>query len=144
MVRLKPAANGVVAEQVYFTRGLPNGPGGAVVVGDHIYGTEVGRKLVAAEFTTGKVKWQSESVGVASIAAADGLLYLHGTDGAIALVEATPEGYREKGKFNPPSPPKRKQAGQYPEGAFCYPVIANGTLYIRDLDTMWAWDIKAR
>ena len=144
MVRLKPNENGVVAEQVYFTRGLPNGPGGAVVVGDHIYGTEVGRKLVAAEFKTGKVKWQSESVGVASIAAADGLLYLHGTEGAIALVEATPEGYRERGKFTPPSPPKRKQAGQYAEAAFCYPVIANGTLYIRDLDTMWAWDIKAR
>lgn len=144
MVRLKPDDKGVVAEQVYFVRGLPNGPGGAVVVGDHIYGTEVGQKLVAAEFITGKVKWQSESVGVASIAAADGLLYLHGTDGDIALVEATPDGYREKGKFSPPSPPKRKQAGQYAEAAFCYPVIANGTLYIRDLDTMWAWDIKAR
>lgn len=144
MVRLKPDANGVAAEQVYFTRGLPNGPGGAVVVGDHIYGTEVSRKLVAAEFTTGKVKWTSESVGVASIAAADGLLYLHGMEGDVALVEATPEGYREKGKFMPPSPPQRKKAGQFAEAAFCYPVIANGTLYIRDLDTMWAWDIKAR
>jgi outer membrane protein assembly factor BamB len=144
MVRLKPDSNGVTAEQVYFIRGLPNGPGGAVKVGDHIYGTEVGRTLVAAEFTTGQVKWQNESLGLASIAAADGHLYLHGINGDVALVEATPEGYREKGRFTPPAQPTKKQVGQFPEGAFAYPVIANGTLYIRDLGTMWAWDIKAR
>ena len=144
MVRLKADGSAVAAEQAYFTRGLPNGIGGAVVVGDHIYGTEVGQKLVAAEFTTGKVAWQSESVGWASIAAADGLLYLHGLNGDIALVEATPAGYREKGRFTPPAQPTKKKVGPYPEGAFAYPVIANGTLYIRDLGTLWAWDIKAR
>ena len=144
MVRLKADGTGVVAEQVYFIRGLPNGIGGAVVVGDHIYGTEVGQKLVAAEFTTGKVMWTAESIGWASIAAADGLLYLHGTNGDVALVEATPEGYREKGRFTPPAQPQKKQVGPFPEQAFGYPVIANGTLYIRDLGTMWAWDIKAR
>jgi outer membrane protein assembly factor BamB len=59
------------------------------------------------------------------------------------LVEATPEGYREKGCFTPPNQPKHKQAGQYAERAFAYPVIANGTLYIRDLEKLWAYDIKA-
>ena len=72
-----------------------------------------------------------------------GLLYLHVMDGDVALVEATPEGYREKGRFTPPAQPKHKQAGQYPEQAFAYPVIANGRLYIRDLGTLWAYDIKA-
>ena len=145
LVRLKPDANGVIAEQVYFIRGLPNGPGGAVVVGDHIYGTEVRQTLVAAELLTGKLKWQAPSLGVSSIAAADGLLFLHGTNGEIALVEASPEAYREKGRFTPPAQPAKKKEGvPYPEGSFTYPVIANGTLYIRDLGTMWAWDIKAR
>jgi outer membrane protein assembly factor BamB len=144
MVRLKPDGSGVAAEQAYFTRGLPNGIGGAVVVGDHIYGTEVGQKLVAAEFATGKVAWQSETIGWASIAAVDGQLYLHGMNGDLALVEATPEGYREKGRFTPPNQPQKKKVGPYPEAAFGYPVIANGTLYIRDLGTLWAWDIKAR
>jgi hypothetical protein len=27
--------------------------------------------------------------------------------------------------------------------SFAYPVIANGRLYIRDLGTLWAYDIKA-
>jgi len=58
-------------------------------------------------------------------------------------VEATPEGYREKGRFTPPNQPKHKQVGSFPEMAFAYPVIANGRLYIRDLGTLWAYDIKA-
>src|SRR5262247_2543028 len=40
LVRLKPDGSGVVAEQVYYVRGLPNGIGGAVLVGDYLYGTE--------------------------------------------------------------------------------------------------------
>jgi outer membrane protein assembly factor BamB len=143
-VRLKADGGSVAAEQVYFARGLPNGFGGAVLVGDHLYGSDMaGQKLVAFEFTTGKVKWQADSIGRASIAAAEGLLYLHGFEGDVVLVEATPEGYREKGRFTPPAQPTKKQ-GQYSEAAFGHPVIANGTLYIRDLGTLWAWDIKVR
>src|SRR5581483_8200193 len=75
LVRLKPDGSGVAAEQVYFVRGLPNGIGGAVLVGDYLYGTEDAKeRLVAVEFTTGKVKWQAESFGISSLACADGLL----------------------------------------------------------------------
>ena len=143
LVRLKPEGNGVAAEQVYFIRGLPNGIGGAVLLGDHIYGTEARQALVAAEFTTGKVKWKSDNFGWASVAAADGHLYCHFITGEMVLVEANPEGFREKGRFTPPNPPKKKQVGQFPEAAFAYPVIANGRLYIRDLGTLWAYDIKS-
>ena len=143
LLRLKPEANGVAAEQVYFTRGLPNGIGGAVVLGDHIYGTEAGQGLVSAEFATGKVKWKSDNFGWASVAAADGHLYLHFITGDMVLVEASPDAFREKGRFTPPNQPKKKQVGQFPEAAFAYPVIANGRLYIRDLGTLWAYDIKA-
>jgi len=144
LVRLKAKDEGVVAEQVYFERGIPNGLGGAVLIGDTLYGTDIAvGPLVAIEFTTGKVKWKADSIGRVSLAYADGLLYLHGLNGDVALVEATPEGYREKGRFTPPAQPKHKQVGTYPEQAFAYPVIANGRLYIRDLGTLWAYDIKA-
>lgn len=143
LVRLKQEGNGVAAEQVYFIRGLPNGIGGAVVVGDHIYGTEAGQGLIAAEFMTGNVKWKAENFGWASVASADGLLYCHFVNGDVALIEANPEAFREKGRFTPPAQPKHKQVGPFPEGAFSYPVIANGTLYIRDLGTLWAYNIKA-
>jgi outer membrane protein assembly factor BamB len=144
LVRLKPEGNGVAAEQVYFARGLPNGLGGAVLVGDYLYGTEIATgPLVAIEFTTGNVKWKAESIGRVTGAYADGNLYLHSQNGDVALIEATPEAYREKGRFTPPNQPKHQQVGPYPESAFAYPVIANGRLYIRDLGTLWAYDIKA-
>jgi outer membrane protein assembly factor BamB len=143
LVRLKLDGSGVAAEQVYFTRGLPNGIGGAVHVGQYLYGTEAGAMLVAAEFATGKVKWQDKSIGRASVAYADGNLYLHGVNGDVAMVEASPEAYREKGRFTPPSQPKHKQVGTYPEGSLSYPVVANGRLYIHDIGTLWAYDIKA-
>ena len=144
LVRLKADGAGVAAEQVYFLRGLPNGIGGAVQVGGYLYGTEIaGSEFVAIDFMTGQIKWKASSLGRASVAYADGHLYLHGLDGDVALAEATPEGYREKGRFTPPTQPKHKQGGQFSEQAYAYPVIANGRLYIRDLETLWAYDIKA-
>ena len=143
LVHLKSDQGGVAAEQVYFTRGLPNGVGGAVLVGEYLYGTEVEQRLVAVEFTTGKVKWQAEKFGWSSVAYADGLLYVHAVNGEVALVEASPEAFREKGRFTPPAQPKHGQSGPFPEMAFAYPVIANGRLYIRDLGTLWVYDIKA-
>ena len=141
-VRLKAQGSGVAAEQVYFARGLPSSIGGSVLVGDYLYGTS-GEGLVAVEFTTGKIRWQAEGIGRGSIAYADGHLYLHGENGDAALVEATPEGYREKGRFTPPAQPTRKRLGPYPEKAWTYPVIANGRLYIRDNGTLWAYNIRA-
>ena len=143
LVRLNADSGGVKAEQVYFARGLPNGLGGAVLVGDHLYGTDIARgPFVAIEFKTGKVKWQTESAGRVSITYADGLLYLHGLNGDVALIEASPEAYREKGRFTPPNQPHHKKLGDYPEQAFAHPVIANGRLYIRDLESLWAYDVK--
>ena len=144
LVRLKPEGGGVAAEQVYFERGLPNGLGGAVLVGDHLYGLEMAtRALVAVEFTTGSVKWKAEDFGRASVTYADGQLYLHDEKGDVRLVEANPEAFREKGRFTPPAQPQHKTAGSFTDGAYAFPVIAHGRLYIRDLGTLWAYDIRA-
>jgi outer membrane protein assembly factor BamB len=144
LVRLKPDGNGVAAEQVYFARGLPNGFGGAVLVGDYLYGTEAAdQQTVAVEFTTGKVIWKAAGLGRASVAFADGLLYVHAWKGDVGLAEATPQGYLEKGRFTPPDQPKPKPGAPYSDTAYAHPVIANGRLYIRDSGTLWAYDIKA-
>ena len=139
LVHLKPAGEGVAAEQVYLTRGLPNSVGGAVLLGDTLYGTN-DKGLMAIEFTTGKVKWQTDGIGPSSVFYADGRLYLHGENGEVALVEASPESYREKGRFTPPDQPKRVSGPM--ERAWPYPVVANGRLYIRDLGSLWCYDVK--
>jgi outer membrane protein assembly factor BamB len=137
LVRLKVNQGAVEVEPVYSATRLPTSIGGSVRVGDYLYGTS-SAGLMCVNFATGEVKWQERGVGAASVAYADGNLYLHGENGQVALVEATPEGYREKGRFTPPNQPDRGMAQSW-----TYPVVANGRLYLRDNSTVWAYDIKA-
>ena len=137
LVRLKVEGDSVTAEPVYAAQRLPSAIGGAVRVGEHLYGT-TSAGLMCVEFTTGTVKWQERGVGAGSVCYADGSLYVHGENGQVALVEATPEAYREKGKFTPPNQPDRGRSQ-----AWSYPVVANGRLYIHDAGTVWCYDVKA-
>ena len=130
------ARRSFVAEEIYFEAKLPKAIGGAVLVGDHIYGT-TSDALMCVEFATGEVKWRDRAIGAASICVADGHLYLHGENGDVALVEATPEAYREKGRFTPPDAPDRGNSK-----AWAYPVVADGKLYIYDTGTLWCFDVQ--
>ena len=136
LVKLTTAGDAVKAEEVYFDKKLPTAIGGAVLVGDHLYGV-AGNALMCAEFATGKEKWSERGIGAGSVLFADGHLYVHGENGDVALVEATPEGYREKGRFTPPDQPNRGQSK-----AWAYPVVANGKLHLRDLDSVWCYDVR--
>jgi outer membrane protein assembly factor BamB len=138
LVKLSPGEGGSInAEEVYFNKQLPNAIGGAILLGDELYGTN-SRGLVCANFKTGDVKWSDKSIGSASLCYVDGCLYLHGENGEVALVEATAQGYHEKGRFTPPDQPDRGKAK-----AWAYPVIANGRLYLRDLGVLWCYDVRA-
>jgi len=139
LVQLHASGDGVTAEEVYFERSVPNSLGGQVLLDEYLYGTNP-EGLVAAEFLTGKVKWQAEGVGPGAVVYADGRLYVHGENGAMLLAEATPKAYVEKGRFTPPAQPKRERQR---EMAWAYPVVANGRLYIRDLGTLWCYDVRA-
>src|SRR5262249_33917833 len=130
------------AKEVYFERGLPTAIGGSLLVNGHLYGTDT-EGLVCVEFATGKKKWKDKSIGAASLLYADGLLILHGEKNEMARAEATPEGYRKKSRFNLPSPPKHNPRPGPPEVAWTYPALANGKLYIRDLNVLWCYDVKA-
>jgi outer membrane protein assembly factor BamB len=138
LVKLKAKDGAIEAEPVYFKASLPASIGGAVRIGDYLYGT-TGTGLSCIEFATGNEKWQNKCVGAGAICFADGLLYIHGENGETALVEATPEAYREKGRFSPPGQPKHTRQM---EKAWAYPVVANGRLYLRDLGVLWCYDIK--
>jgi outer membrane protein assembly factor BamB len=139
LIKLKADSDSVAAEQVYFNSRLPTSIGGAVLREGYLYGTN-GRGLICAEFTTGKVKWQDKCVGAGAICYADGRLYLHGENGDVALVEATPEAYRERGRFTPPDQPEHPYGAS--EKAWAYPVVANGRLYLHDQGTLWCYDIR--
>ena len=139
LVQLHATADGVTAEEVYFVRGVPHTLGGQVLLDGYLYGT-TSEGMVAAEFLTGEVAWQAESVGAGAVLYADGRLYVHGESGEVALVEATTEAYREKGRFTPPNPPEHPRGPR--EASWAYPVVANGRLYLRDLGTLWCYDVS--
>ena len=126
----------VAVDAVYASPKLPTAIGGAVLIGDYLFGT-TSQALVCAEFKTGEVKWTDRGFGADSLCYADGRLYLHSESGELALVEATTEGYREKGRFTPPDQPERGQSK-----AWAYPVVANERLYIRDSNILWCYDVK--
>jgi outer membrane protein assembly factor BamB len=141
LVRLVAADQGLAAEQVYLQRGLPNSIGGSVVVGATHYGTTADG-LVAADWATGKALWQEAGMGGGAILEAENRLYVHTENGEVILVEATPEAYREKGRFTPPGRPKGTRAAM--EKAWAYPAVANGRLYIRELGSLWCYDISGK
>ena len=128
-----------MTEPLYFEANLPSANGGAVKVGDYLYGA-TGSALLCLEFRTGQVKWKDRALGAASLCFADGRLYMHGENGEVALVEPSPEGYREQGRFTPPAPPKRVNNM---EKAWVYPVVAGGRLYVRDHGCVWCYEIRA-
>ena len=137
-LRLKAKDGGIEVEELAFSPKLPTAIGGAVIVGDALYGTTA-QALICADFGTGTIKWEERAMGAASLCVADGRLYLHGENGEVGLAEVTPAGYRELSRFSPPGLPARSQAM---EKAWTYPVVANGRLYIRDLQHLWCYAVK--
>jgi outer membrane protein assembly factor BamB len=138
LVKITEKSGKFNADEIYFASKMPTGIGGVVKVGRELYGTS-GRAMLCLDFLTGQIRWEEGAIGAASSLFADGRIYLHGENGEVALVEATPEGYREKGKFTPPDMPERGQSKSW-----AYPVLANGRLYIHELGTIWCYDVSER
>jgi len=138
LLRLNEKNGGSVAEEIYVNNKLPIGLGGVVKVGNYFYGSS-SQSAMCVAFRTGDIKWEERALGPASWLVADGRLYLHAENGDVALLEPTPEAYREKGRFTPPNRPESGDPGK----PWAYPVISNGRLYIRDQNSLWCFDVKA-
>lgn len=120
------------ATEVYFQKKMSCHHGGMVKVGDYVYSNADG-PLVCMDFKTGKIRWQARSVGKGSLLAANGMLYLVSEGGEIALVEATPEKYREQGRFKPAS---------LKGSVLGHPALADGKLFVRSQDVLTVYDLQ--
>ena len=129
------AQNGTVsASEVYFTREMKNHHGGVVLLNGYLYGFD-DSILKCIEFATGKMMWRDRSVGKGSVTAADGDLYIQSESNMVALAAASPAGYQEKGRFSIPD-----------KGlpSWAHPVVSGARLYVRNQDSLMAYDIKAK
>jgi outer membrane protein assembly factor BamB len=143
LLQLSADGAGVKAQEKYFLRGntFQNHHGGMVLIGDHVYAGHGHNNgfPICVELTTGKVVWGGNERGVgtgsAAICAADGMLYFRYESAVMALIEATPAGYRLKGRFDIPG-------GAKP--SWQHPVVSGGRLYLRDQDRLLCYDVKAK
>ena len=126
-------AQGGKASLAYSNKGLDNHHGGMVLLDGHVYGFGE-QALKCIDLKTGKEKWKNRSVGKGSVTYADGHLYLRSERGPVALAVASPDGYDEKGKFEPPTPSGKP--------SWSHPVVCGGMLFLRDMDTLLVYDVK--
>ena len=134
LLQLTSRGNSTSMRRMYHTDDMKNHHGGMVEIDGYVYGSN-GAVLTCLELRTGRMAWRNRSVGKGAVVYADGHVYLRSESGPVALFEATPEGYREKGRFSPP--------GRSGRPAWSHPVIAGGRLYLRDMDQLVAFDLRA-
>lgn len=137
LFKITAAGGKFTAEEVYASKVLGNKHGGVIKLGGFVYGHADDKGWTCQDFKTGDVKWQANSPGKGSILYADGRFYLRAEDkGTLILIEATPDGFKEHGRFEQPDRSDKK--------VWPYPVIAAGKLYLRDMDVLFCYDVKAK
>ena len=133
--------NGGEAEEVYENKIMKNHHGGVILVGDHLYGYSDGLGWVCQDFETGEQVWaEKNALGKGAVACADGMLYcVDEGSGEVVLIEASPKGWNEKGRFKlDPQSEYRSSRGKI----WTHPTIANGKLYLRDQEIVYCFNIK--
>lgn len=135
LFRLQSRGGQTSSQVAYETKDMKNHHGGMVAVDGFLYGSSDPGILTCMDLRTNRVVWKDRSVGKGAVSYADGHLYVRSEGGPVALVEASPRGYVEKGRFNQPQRSSRP--------SWAHPVIANGKLFLRDMDNLLAYDIRA-
>ena len=123
--------------------------GGLVLVDGFLYGHSESEMWVCQEPAKGALKWDDRTTlkcGSASLTAAEGKLYLYTDEGEVGLADAKPkaDGLPLISSFKIP------QRSAIPAGnakckdakTWACPVVANGYLYVRDLDLIFAYKIS--
>ncbi len=141
LLKLVPGGGGTRVEEQYFLKGneFQNHHGGMVLIGNYIYaGSGHNNGLpTCIEMKSGKIVWgplRGAGQESAAIAYADGHIYFRYQNAVVALVEASPRGYKLKSSFKIPN-------GQQP--SWSHPVVTGGRLYLRDQDRLLCYNVSA-
>jgi outer membrane protein assembly factor BamB len=130
------------ADEVYFNKVMKNHHGGVVFVDGYVYGHSDGAGWICQDFKSGELVWaEKNALGKGAVACADGMLYcLAEGNGTVALIDASPKGWKEHGRFKlDPASTQRTAPGRI----WTHPVITGGRLYLRDQELLYCYDVKA-
>jgi outer membrane protein assembly factor BamB len=134
---------GNAVETLYESTDMVNHHGGVILVGDHLYGYNDKAGWTCMDFKTGAVKWaDKKGLGKGAIHSADGMLYLlEERTGTVVLIEASPEGWKEHGRFTlSPQTTNRNPKGMI----WTHPVVSGGRLYLRDQELLFCFDVSGK
>ena len=120
LLQIEQRGEGLNVTKVWESRVMKNHFGTSILLGDYIYGFD-NAILKCIHANTGEQQWRRRGYGKGSLIYADGHLIILSDKGKLALIEASPEGFREKAN------------AQVLSGT-CWtaPTLANGKLFIRD------------
>jgi outer membrane protein assembly factor BamB len=138
MIELNDSAT---PKDVYANTDMVNHHGGVILHKGHLYGFCDGKGWTCMDFATGAVKWvEKKALKKGAIAGVgDQFILLEEGTGTVALIDADPNGYNEQGRFTlAPQTTQRSKEGR----VWTHPVIANGKLYLRDQELLFAFNIK--
>jgi hypothetical protein len=139
LFQIKTSGGKFEADEIYSNNVMVNHHGGVVLDREHVYGYSDGKGWVCQNFKSGEMIWEEErKLEKGALVWADDLLILRSESGpgTVALIEATPSGYHEKGRFNPPERSR--------ESSWAHPVVIGGKLYLRDQDVLLCYEVKAK
>ena len=131
MVRLKEADSGLAVEEVWMSTIMKNWINSSVLHEGYLYGFDSSIfKCIKAD--TGEEQWKQRGFERGSLILVDGHLIALGESGNLAVVEATPEEYREKASFQ-----------VFDSKCWTQPTFLGGRLYVRDEEELVCLNVSA-
>jgi hypothetical protein len=128
---------------LYTNKTMVNHHGGVILLDGYLYGHSDSGGWTCQDFKTGEKAWaEKAALGKGAVTYADGMLYcLAEKDGTVALVDASPKGWKELGRFKlDPQTTQRNPQGRI----WTHPVVVGGKLYLRDQELLLCYDVKGR
>jgi outer membrane protein assembly factor BamB len=126
---LKVSAAG--CKEVWRNKNMKNHVNSCVLVNGYLYGFDES-ELKCLDWNTGEVKWSNRNYGKGSLICADGKFIVFGQGGRLGVIQPGPAECKELCSFQ----------ALRGENTWASPVLANGRLYVRNLDTLLALDVK--
>lgn len=128
---LKMTPKGVT--EVWRNKSMRNHVNSCVLVNGYLYGYDEG-ELKCLDWKTSDMKWGTKEYGKGALMVADGKLILFGQNGKLGTAEVSSEAYKPISNF-------QAMGGK---NTWASPVLANGRIYVRNLDKLAAFDVQGK